>query len=466
MDVISHTTMKLLVLPRRFKPALAVVLLGVIGIPGGARLAKGQENWPQFRGADSRGISRHDGLPVTWSATENVAWKTDIPGRGWSSPIIWGKRVFLTTVVNSGVSEEPKKGLYFGGNRPDAPDTVHQWKVCCLDLESGTILWERQVHEGKPRSSIHLKNSYASETPVTDGERIYCYFGNLGLFAFDLEGNPAWSREFKPRKTRLGWGTAASPVLHEDRIYILNDNDEDSWLLALDKKTGEQVWRIERDEKSNWSNPYIWENGLRTEIIVPATGRVISYDLNGNELWSFRGMSSITIATPYAHDDLLYISSGYVGDAKKPIYAIRPGAKGDISLKPMKESGNEFIAWCAWKAAPYNPTTLLYEDHLYVLLDRGWISALDPKTGETVYGRARLPPGPGFTVSPWASNGRIFCLNEDGTTFVIKTGKDYQLLATNELAEDDMCMATPAMAGDRLIVRTAARVYCIRNSTR
>ncbi len=420
-----------------------------------------QENWPAFRGAESRGISENPNIPDNWSTTKNVAWKTDIPGRGWSSPIVWGKKVFLTTVVNEGETESPKKGLYFGGNRLKIPNTNHLWKVLCLDLESGKILWDKNVHKGKPQSSIHLKNSYASETPVTDGELVYCYFGSLGLFAMDFEGKVVWKHEVPAYKTRYGWGTSSSPVLHKERLYLVNDNDEKSSLLALDKKTGKEIWRTPREEKSNWSNPYIWENKKRTEIIVPGSGRTRSYDLDGKELWSFKGMSSITIATPYAHDELLYLSSGYVGDFKRPLYAIKPGAKGDISVTSKKTS-NEFIAWSNWKAAPYNPSTLLYQDQVYVLLDRGYLSAYDPKTGEEIYGKQRLPGSTGFTASPWANQGKIFCFNEDGGTNVCKAGKSFELLHTNQLAEDDMGMATPALAGKSLLIRTAARIYCIR----
>lgn len=421
----------------------------------------GQENWPAFRGADSRGISENPDLPDTWSDTENVAWKTEIPGRGWSSPVVWGKRVFLTTVVNSGDTESPKKGLYFGGNRPDIPESVHLWKILCLDLDSGKILWDKEVHRGKPTSSIHLKNSYASETPVTDGKLVYCYFGGQGLYALDFEGNLSWSREVPAYKTRFGWGTASSPVLHEDRLYLVNDNEEESSLIALQKDTGKEIWKMPRSEKSNWSSPYIWQNKQRTEIVVPGSGRTRSYDLLGKELWSLEGMSSITIATPYSHDGLLYLSSGYVGDKSRPLYAIRPGAEGDISVTP-KETSNEYIAWSEWTVAPYNPSTLLYRDQLYILLDRGYLSALDPKTGAEIYGKQRLPGSTGFTASPWAYQGKIFCLNEDGGTNVCKAGKDFELLHTNQLADDDMGMATPAIAGKNLLIRTSARIYCIR----
>jgi len=424
--------------------------------------AHADTNWPEFRGPGARGVAEGGGMPVRWSATENVEWKTDIPGRGWSSPIVWGNRVFLTTVVNLGESEEPKKGLYLGGDRPKAPGSEHQWKVICLELESGGIVWQHQVHEGKPAGAIHLKNSYASETPVTDGERVYFYFGNLGIFCFDFDGNRVWTKMLKACRTRFGWGTAASPVLHQDRLYIVNDNLEDSYLLALDKRTGDEIWRVPRDEKSNWSTPYVWENGRRTEIVTPGTRKVRSYDLDGELLWSLAGMSSITIATPFAHNDLVYISSGYVGDRKRrPIYAIRPGADGDISLAEG-ETSNAWIAWCQPMAAPYNPSTLLYEDRLYVLLDRGHLVCYDPATGEPIYERQRLPRGSGFTASPWAYEGKLFCLNEDGVTYVVKAGDAFELLQTNPLAEDDMGMATPAIAGDRLLIRTSARLYCIR----
>lgn len=441
------------------KNYLALLLFIIVSIF--ASLAIEASNWPQFRGPGARGIGVGDALPVTWSATENVAWKTDIPGRGWGSPVVWGDKVFLSSVINSSESEEPKKGLYFGGNRPDAPTSVHRWMAYCIDLKTGEITWEKTIHEAPPESSIHLKNSYASETPVTDGERVYFYFGNLGIFAYDFEGKLQWSKRIPASETRHGWGTAASPVLHEGRLYLVNDNDEASWLMALDAKTGKEIWKIDREPESNWSTPYVWENELRTELIVPATYRVISYDLEGKELWSFEGMSSITIGTPYAADGLLYVSSGYVGSRHKPIYAIRSGASGDISIDETLRS-NDHIVWCDWRAAPYNPTTLVYDGLLYSLLDRGLLSVMNAKTGEFHLERERLgDTKSGFTASPWAYDGKVFCLNEDGETYVFKAGKSYQLLGVNRLSEDDMGMATPAMTNDKLLIRTSARLYCI-----
>lgn len=430
-----------------------------------ATWATAQDNWPQFRGADSFGTSDNSQLPDHWSPTESVEWKTDIPGRGWSSPIVWGDRIFLTTCVNLGEDEAPKKGLYFGGERKEPPKSEHQWKVYCLDLKSGKILWEQLAHQGIPSTTIHIKNSYASETPVTDGQRIYAYFGNVGVFCYDLDGKPLWKKELEPHKMRYGWGTAASPVLHGEKLFIVNDNDQDSYLLALNVRTGDELFRVPRDEKSNWSTPYIWKHKARTELITTGTNKNRSYDLEGKLLWEFGGMSSITIALPYAKDDLLYISSGYVLDKLKPIYAVRPGASGDISLEADKTS-NDFIAWSQPTAGPYNPTSVLYGDQIYVLYDQGFFASYDAKTGEEIYKKQRIPDGKAFTSSPWAYENKIFCLNEDGLTFVIGTGKDFNILYTNTLAEDDMSMATPALVGDRLLLRTSPRIYCFRKDAK
>lgn len=422
------------------------------------------DHWPQFRGPDATGVVQSNvNLPDKWSAENNVAWKREIPGRGWSSPVIWGNRVFLTTVVNSDETEAAKKGLYFGGNRPKPPESEHEWQVLCLNLDDGKIEWQKTVHQGKPLTSIHVKNSFASETPTTDGKHVYAVFGGVGVFCLDMSGDVVWMKTIDPTKTRYGWGFAASPILHKDRLYLLNDNDDASSLLALDKTTGEQIWKVERDEKSNWATPYVWEHSGKTEIVVPATGRVVSYGLDGKEKWSLSGMSSITIATPYEHEDLLIVSSGYVGDPSRPLYAIRPGATGDISLID-EESSNKFIAWSQPTSAPYNPSTIAYAGVIYVLHDRGLMAAYDAKTGEEIYSKQRIPKGREFTSSPWAYDGKLFCLNENGETFVIRAGREFELLHTNTLMEDDMGMATPAIVDNHLLIRTAARLYCIKQA--
>jgi outer membrane protein assembly factor BamB len=422
--------------------------------------AASPENWPQFRGSGARGVSGDDPtLPESWSATENIAWKTTIPGVGWSSPVVWGNRIVLNSAASSDPSEAPKKGLYSGGNRPEPPGSTHRWLVVCADFASGKLLWERQVHEGVPQTAHHLKNTYASETPVTDGERVYAHFGHLGTYCFDMDGKPLWSKTWPPYPTRYGWGTASSPTLHEGRLYLVNDNDENSYLVALDKRTGEEIWRVPREEESNWATPYVWKNGRRTEIITCGTHRVRSYDLDGKLLWELAGMSSIVIPTPFSSHDLLFVTSGYVGDETRPVFVIRPGASGDISLK-QGETRNEYVAWFWPQAGPYNPSPLVYGDHYYTLFDRGFLTCHEAKTGKLVYDKQRFEVGAGaFTASPWAYNGKVFCLSEDGDTFVVEAGPEYKLLGKNSLGE--MCMATPAIARGSLIVRTQERLYRI-----
>ena len=415
--------------------------------------------WPQFRGPGATGVAEDLKAPDTWSAAENVVWKTDVPGIGWSSPIVWNNTIFVTAVIRAQAGEAPKPGLYFGGERP-APTDEHRWVVYALDFASGKILWQREAHRGAPPQSRHLKNSYASETPTTDGERVYAVFGNIGVFAWNVDGTPAWQRPWTARATRYGWGTAASPVLHAGRLYVLDDNEESASLISLDAKTGKEVWKAERARETNWATPFIWRHGQRTEIVVAATHGVQSYDLDGKVLWTLRGMSSIAIPTPFESGGLLYVTSGYVGDQVRPVYAIRPGAGGDVSLK-AGETSNAFVAWSLPQAGPYNPSPIVYNGIYYTLLDRGFFTAHDAKTGAEIYPRQRIDPAnlAGFTASPWAAGGRIYVVNEDGDTYMIRAGPKFEVLGKNSLGE--MTMATPAIAHGSLIVRTAGRLYRI-----
>jgi outer membrane protein assembly factor BamB len=416
-------------------------------------------NWPCFRGP-SCGVVEDEVLPVSWSTTENIEWKIDVVGRAWSSPVVWGDKIFLTTVASEGHVEEAKKGLYFGGNRNKPPSAIHHWIVYCYDWASGKTLWQKTVHTGKPAEPVHIKNTYASETPVTDGERVYFYFGNLGVFCFDLQGKEVWQKRFDPAKIRYNWGTAASPVLHGDNLFIVNDNDEKSYLLALDKKTGNEVFRVQRDEKSNWVTPYIWENAERTELVTCGTGKVRSYDLKGNLLWELRGMSVIAIPTPVEANGLLYLCSGYVGDRKnRPIYAVKAGASGDITPEDEQDIG-EYIAWYHKFGGPYNPSPIAYGDYFYILYDRGTLSCYQGRTGKLIYEKQQLAKdAKAFTVSPWANDGKLFCLSEDGDTFVVKAGPEFKVLGRNVLNE--MCMATPATLRGSIIIRTLSKLYRI-----
>ena len=384
-----------------------------------------------------------------------------MPGAGWSGPIVWNDQILVTTVVSEAAPETPKKGLYFGGERRAAAPGRHQWMVYSLNWSDGKVAWKKELHAGDPSNPLHVKNTYASETPCTDGERVYAYFGNVGLFCLDLKGKELWSRKWPSVKTRNGWGSASSPVVHGDRVYVVNDNESKSFIVALNKLTGEEIWRVDRDEPSNWATPYVWQNAMRTEIVTPGRKRIRSYDLDGKVLWELGGMSTIVIPTPFSVFDLVYVCSGYVGDSVRPAYAIRPGASGDIT--PRDGQTNAFVAWSDKTAAPYNPSPIVYGDYFYVLFDFGFLSCHDARTGRVVYEKQRIDPkkNAAFTASPWAADGKIFCLSEDGDTYVFKAGPKYELLDVNSLGE--MCMATPATVDKSFIIRTYSRIYRIAN---
>ncbi len=401
--------------------------------------------------------------PDHWSSTENIVWKTDLPGLGWSSPIVWGNRIFLTTCINTGETPEPRKGLYLedvDANKYPKPKDKHQWKVYCLDLNTGSVLWDRVAHEAIPPKPHHIKNTLASETAATDGERVYAYFGNCGLFCYDLNGELVWSKLLPAAETQYGWGTASSPIVYEDRLYVVNDNEEKSYLLVLDKKTGEEIFRVEREEKTNYATPFIWKNALRTELITSGIGYTRSYDLDGKLLWQIKGKSILALPTPFEKYGNLYLAAGHIVWGKNPVYVVKPGASGDISLDE-KETKSEYIVWSSDKLGPYHPTPLIVDDVYYFLYDRGFMASVDPKTGEEIAKRKRIPNGRAFTSSPWSYGGKLFFLNEDGVTFVVDAKPELEILHTNKLADDDMCMATPVIVGDKLLIRTAKRIYCV-----
>jgi outer membrane protein assembly factor BamB len=410
-------------------------------------------HWPQFRGADSDGLAEGATLPETWSTTENVVWKAGIPGWGWSSPVIWGDRIFVTSAVSENEREKLVIGGYPGGHVQ--PTDVHRWMTYGLDFDTGKILWE-----GVPPEERHPKNSYANATPITDGERVYAYFGNIGLFCYGMNGEKVWEKRLGSFPMRGGWGPGASPVLHEDRIYLVNDNEKASFLVALDKATGEEVWRVERQERSNWSTPYIWENAQRTEIVTIGTGKIRSYDLNGKVLWELTGTSGLVSLMPVAKHGMLYLGAGY---HYGPLYAIRPGASGDISLA-SGETRNEWIVWFQPRGSSIHPCYLISGERLYVLFDAGLLTCFNAKTGEEIFPRKRLNTGGGrFYASPWAYNGKIFLLNEDGTTWVVEDGPEFKVIRKNVL--NDYAWATPAISRGSLFIRTYTTLYRLRNSS-
>ena len=429
--------------------------------------APAQENWPRFRGPNATGVAANDSrLPEVWDRSENVQWVADVPGLGWSCPIVWGDRVFLTTVVGDEENVRPSKGLYLGEGVRDPAKGIHHWLVYCFDLNTGQELWKHEPHTGRPTVPRHPKSTYAAETPTTDGERLYVLFGDLGLYCYELNGDPLWSQDIEPKKTLSDYGAAASPVVHDGHVFVVYDNLEASWIAAFDAKTGQERWRAARDETHSWATPFVWKNELRTEIVVPGHKRNRSYSLAGELLWEFDGrMSNLVIPSPFAAHGLCYIASGYVGDAHRPTFAVRPGASGDITPQGDDDfADSPFIEWYQGRASPYNTSQIVYGDHLYTLYDMGFLTCHDAQTGEQVYGKRRFSPGGSFTSSPWAYNGYLFCLSEDGLTYVVKAGPEFEIVATNDL--DELCLSSPAIAQGKLLIRTASKLYCIAGGAR
>jgi outer membrane protein assembly factor BamB len=437
--------------------AVLATASALLAPPGFAKGEASEQDWTRFRGPNADGVAQDDPrLPDKWSKTENLKWVADVPGRGWSSPIVCGDKVFLTSVTSDGEDTAPKAGLYLGRGVKTPPKGIHHWLVRCLDFKTGKLLWQHEAHKGEPKVARHPKSNYAAETPTTDGERLYVLFGDVGLYAYDLNGKPLWSHDIEPKRTMMNYGAAASPVVCDGQVLLLYDNMQQSYLASFDAKTGKQLWRTERAEGSTWASPFIWKNALRTEIVTCGKKKNRAYDLKGKLLWEFDGrMSNLVIPSPFAADGLLYITSGYVGDQRRPVYAIKPGATGDITLKDGEKS-NDHIAWYQPKAGPYNPSPLVYGGRYYTLLDRGFLTCNDAKSGQEIYGRQRL--GGSYTASPWAYNGKVFCLDEGGNTRVVQAGSKFEVLRTNDL--DELCLSTPAVSQGHLLVRTASKLYC------
>jgi len=427
--------------------------------------AQAADDWPRFRGGQGGVADDDPRLPDTWSPTTNIVWKIDLPGLGWSSPVVQGDHIIVTSAISEGKEAAPEKGLYDPGDEhgKTRSTAMNRFMVYDVDFQTGKIRWSRELTRMVPLIGRHIKNSFASESAAIDSNGIYVYFGAAGLVAsLDLKGEVRWTQKVPAHETYFDMGTSASPVVYKDRVYIVHDNLTDSFMAAFDKQTGKTIWNIKRDENTKgatWSTPYIWENGLRTELVVSASGKVRSYDLDGKLLWELTGMTFLTAPSPFAKHGLLYFSSGYPGESPRPVYAVKPGGSGDISLKPG-ETSNEQIAWYQPLLGTYQTSALVYGDYYYTLLDRGFLLAHDARTGRQVYGRQRISPeAGGFTASPWAYNGKIFLLSEDGDTFVIQAGPEFKLLGKNSL--DEMALATPAVAHGSVILRTQSKLYRI-----
>ena len=419
------------------------------------------QNWPQFRGPSATGVVESPGQPVKWDATaqQGVRWKIEIPGLAHSSPVVWGDKIFVTTAVSSG-KDETRFGL-FGDVAPVKDDPKHTWKIYAIDKNKGTILWERVASEGIPKVKRHPKSSHASATPVTDGKYLIALFGSEGLYAYDLNGKLLWKQDLGILDAGwfydadYQWDYGSSPIIYKNLVIVQADIQKNSFIAAYDLKTGKPVWKTSREEIPSWGTPTVYEGKQRAELITSGPKAIRGYDpATGKELWRLGPMSEITTPTPFAAFDLIFVTSGYA--PIQPIYAIRPGGSGDLSLKEGQEK-SDFVAWSKQRGGPYMPTPIVYGDLLYTCSNQGVLTAYNAKTGERVYQERVGGTGGAFTASPVASDGKIYLASEDGDVFVVKAGPKYELLAKNPVGE--VMMATPAISNGIVIVRTVSHLY-------
>jgi outer membrane protein assembly factor BamB len=427
-------------------------------------VAASAQEWPSFRGPTASGVADDQNLPVQWDARQNVGvlWKTQVHGLAHSSPVVWGDQVFLTTAVSGRPDATFKAGLYGEGTASDDL-SVHQWNVLCLDRATGRVLWERTAYQGVPKEKRHIKSTYANATPATDGRVVVASFGSQGLYAYDLAGNLLWKRDLGRFDVgaydapEFEWGTASSPILYKDFVIVQCDQQKGSFLAALDAKSGKTVWRTERDELPSWGTPAIFPGKKRAELVTNGANFIRGYDpASGKELWRLGGSSKITAPTPVSSGDLIIVASGRRPEA--PIFAIRAGANGDITL-PSGQSRSQSVAWSKGQRGPYMPTPLIYGGYVYILSNDGIFTCYALADGQEIY-RQRIPhAGSGFSSSPVASDGKIYLSSEDGEIFVAKAGPKFEILARNDMAEP--LMATPAISGGLLIVRSQRHVWAI-----
>ena len=416
-------------------------------------------NWPQWRGPAGAGISTEVGLPSEWSDTKNISWKTPIPGRGHSSPIVWNNRIFLTSSIEGPVvpGAEAVRHIRKGQEylHPDSVGADHSYtlKLICLDATTGKVLWEKPVYEGRVHDNRHRKNTYASTTPATDGKYVYVSFEAEGLYCYDFDGKLAWKTSLG-KIAKGGMGPGTSPVLFENLVILQCDQEygETSFIAAVDRKTGKEVWRVPRIHRRSWATPLLVKTPLRTELVTSGAESVISYDpATGKELWRAPGVVSNPIPSPVAGRDFVFVSAG---SQEKRAMAIRVGGAGDLA-------GTSNIIWSYEKGTAYVPSPILYGDYLYLLTDAGAITCLEAATGKVIY-QARLPIAAKFTASPVAFEGKILIMSEDGDGFILKAGQTPDVLNANSLGEP--VYASPAISSGKIFIRGESHLYCVANS--
>jgi outer membrane protein assembly factor BamB len=421
-------------------------------------------SWPTFRGPQASGIADGQNLPDRWNAKtgESILWRTPIPGLAHSSPVVWGNKIFVTSAVSSDPKATFRPGLYGDGDA-SKDRSLHRWMVYAIDKRNGKILWERVAHQGEPLEKRHIKSTYANSTPATDGRIVVAWFGSQGVHAFDVDGRFLWKVDLG--RLDLGaydiptyeWGPASSPIIWNNLVILQCDTQTDSFLLALDAKTGKTVWKTVRDELPSWGTPTIATTSAGPELVANASNFIRGYDpRTGKELWRLGRSSKITAPTPIFADDLFVVVSGR--GPERPIFVVRPNARGDLTL-PEGKTNSESVAWSRTGRGSYMPTPLIYKGVLYVLANNGLFDAYDLKTGNEIY-RQRLPNvGSGFSASPIASDDKIYLSNEDGEILVIAAGEKFNHIATNSIGE--LLMATPALSDGVMYVRSAESLLAI-----
>lgn len=424
----------------------------------GAALFAADNDWFRWRGVNENGMARGD-APLEWSDTSNVAWKVAIPGRGNSSPVVWGDKIFLTTAVPTEAAPPPAAEPPAPGQKQRGPGggagagREYKFTVMCLDRKTGKILWEKVANVAKPHEGYHAKyGSFASNSPVTDGKNVYALFGSRGLYAYDLNGKLVWEKQFEAMKIKLQFGEGAAPALEGGVLYLKFDQEQGSFLLAVDAKTGKELWRAPRDEETSWSQPLVLTHEGRKQVVVSASKKTRSYDAaTGKVLWEVAGLGTNVIPVPVTTGDMVYVMSGH----RSPnLLAVRLGREGDLT-------GTDAVVWTNDRGNSYTPSPVLHEDKLYFITDNGMLTCLNARTGEAYYRQQRLPKPYNFKASPVGANGKLYLATEDGDVVVVKMGEKYEVLATNTLA-DQMFVATPAIAGGNLYLRSQDALFCIR----
>ncbi len=421
-------------------------------------------NWPSFRGANAVGVAEGFPTPTTWNVEEkkNVRWKTSIPGMAHASPIIWGDTVYVTTAISGAAKDELKVGLY-GDIESVNDDSVHQWKLYALDKSTGKILWEKTAFKGVPKVKRHTKATHANCTMVTDGKNLIAFFGSEGLYCYDMKGNFRWKKDLGVLDSgyyevpSAQWEYAASPVIHNGNVLVQCDIQKNSFLASYSLKDGHQVWRTSRDDVPTWSTPTVYTQGSKSVMIVNGLRHIGGYDADsGKEVWRLAGGGDIPVPTPVVSHGLAFIMNAH--GKSSPIYAVKLGAQGDISLK-ADELSNPNIAWSVRRGGAYMQTPVVYGDTLYSCQINGVLSAFEATTGKMHF-QERLGTGrTGFTASPVAADGKLYFTSEEGDVFVVKAGSEFKVLATNPMGE--VCMATPAISKGTLFFRTQGHVVAI-----